>query len=117
MAPNPQRLNVDIEWLRKQSKNWTTLGDRMDAVKQGTESVKVSKAGIEQPIGSGLTNIATFISAYDVFVTNFQNRTIEGADSCHAVAKTVLGVADAYQNQDAGSAANIQGTGNTPGMR
>lgn len=117
MAPDPQRLKVDIDWLRKQSKNWTTLGDRMDAVKQGIESVKVSKAGIDRPIGSGLTNLGTFIDAYNVFVANFQNRTSEGASSCHAVAKTVLEVADTYQNQDHGSATNIQGVTNGTGTR
>lgn len=109
MAPSPERLKVDLEWLRNQSKNWTSLGDLLDSVHQGSTSVRVDKSGVD-PFGQEVTNVAGFLSAYNNFETTFEDRTAEGVKACHGIASTVAGIANTYEAQEAKTTSNIQGT-------
>lgn len=110
MAPSPERIKVDVDWLRNQSKNWTSLGDGLGSVGQGSASVRVDKAGIGV-FGQEVTNVAGFLSAYSEFETTFEDRTSEGAKACHGIASAVVAIADGYQAQEATTTSNIRNTG------
>lgn len=110
MAPSPERITVDIEWLRTQSKNWIALGDSMDAIYQGTSSVTAGNAGIIKRSVDSVANIGIFLEAYSDFVTTFQDRMREGVSAFKRIGPTVLTIADSYEAQENQTTSNILGT-------
>lgn len=101
MAP---KLEVDLEWLRKDAKVWTGSADKLGGFASTAAGAKISSSFGQPAVGDmaydPYTLIQDFLDAYNKFSAAFQSRAKKGQEGMDAMGTTLVGVANAFHSAD-----------------